>query len=214
MVRSIWCGFRPEADRERALGVEVDEQHLAAELGERGAQVDRGRGLADATLLVAHRDDPGVAVAWSPAAGRAGRASGGRWGRARPPSDAGARPRLVGGSTSGAASRRPVASATRLGAGSADGCDGLAAAPARGGAGGRCNGGISEAELPKMARTRWHRSWCCPLRRAVADPSPDGPTVCRLTAKPRARLYAPVSTVTSRRRTHGIHHPNLGIRCG
>ena len=46
-----------EADRQRALRVEVDQQHLAAELGERGTQVDGRRGLADATLLVAHRDD-------------------------------------------------------------------------------------------------------------------------------------------------------------
>ena len=51
-----------EADRQRALRVEVDEQHPAAVLGERGAQVDRGRGLADAALLVGHRDDPGRAV--------------------------------------------------------------------------------------------------------------------------------------------------------
>ena len=51
-----------QADRQRALRVEVDQQHLAAVLRERGAQVDRRRGLADAALLVAHRDDPGVAV--------------------------------------------------------------------------------------------------------------------------------------------------------
>ncbi len=62
MDRSISCGFSPRPDRERALRVEVDQQHLAAVLRERGAQVDRGRGLADAALLVAHRDDPGVAV--------------------------------------------------------------------------------------------------------------------------------------------------------
>ena len=51
-----------EADRERALRVEVDEQDLAAVLRQRGAQVDGRRGLADAALLVAHRDHPGVAV--------------------------------------------------------------------------------------------------------------------------------------------------------
>ena len=53
---------QPEADRQRALRVEVDEQHLAAELRQRRTQVDRGRGLADAALLVAHRDHPRAAV--------------------------------------------------------------------------------------------------------------------------------------------------------
>ena len=48
-----------EPDRQRALRVEVDQQHPAAVLGQRGAQVDRGRGLADAALLVAHGDDRG-----------------------------------------------------------------------------------------------------------------------------------------------------------
>ena len=55
-------GVEPEADRERALRVEVDEQHLAAVLGQRRAEVDRGRGLADPALLVAHRDHPGAPV--------------------------------------------------------------------------------------------------------------------------------------------------------
>ena len=59
----------PEPDRERALRVEVDQQHLAAELGQRRAEVDGGRGLADAALLVAHRDDPGVAVGGRAACG-------------------------------------------------------------------------------------------------------------------------------------------------
>jgi hypothetical protein len=52
----------PQPDRQRALRVEVDEQHLAAELGQRGTEVDGGRGLAHAALLVAHGDHPGVAV--------------------------------------------------------------------------------------------------------------------------------------------------------
>ena len=47
-----------EPDRQRALRVEVDEQDPAAELGQRRAEVDRRRGLADAALLVAQRDDP------------------------------------------------------------------------------------------------------------------------------------------------------------
>ena len=51
-----------QTHRQRPLGVEVDEQHLAAVLRQRGTQVDRGRGLPDPTLLVAHRDDAGVAV--------------------------------------------------------------------------------------------------------------------------------------------------------
>ena len=51
-----------EADRERALRVEVDQQHLAPVLGQRRTEVDGGRGLADATLLVGHRDDAGRAV--------------------------------------------------------------------------------------------------------------------------------------------------------
>ena len=48
---------------QRTLRVEVDEQHLAADLGQRGTEVDGRRGLADATLLVAHGDDAGRAVA-------------------------------------------------------------------------------------------------------------------------------------------------------
>ena len=55
-------GGDAEADRQGALRVEVDQQHLAAVLGERGAEVDRGRGLADAALLVAQREDLGGAV--------------------------------------------------------------------------------------------------------------------------------------------------------
>jgi hypothetical protein len=51
-----------EPDGERALRVEVDQQHPAAVLGQRGTEVDRGRGLADATLLVGHRDDARRAV--------------------------------------------------------------------------------------------------------------------------------------------------------
>ena len=58
-----------ETDRQRALRVEVDQQHLAAVLGQRGAEVDRGRGLADAALLVAHRDDAGRAVVGASGAG-------------------------------------------------------------------------------------------------------------------------------------------------
>ena len=55
-------GLHAEADRERALRVEVHQEHPAAVLGERRAEVDGGRRLADATLLVRHRDHPGRAV--------------------------------------------------------------------------------------------------------------------------------------------------------
>ncbi len=47
----------PETDRQRALRVEVHQQHLAAVLGERRAQIDGRGGLADPALLVAHGDD-------------------------------------------------------------------------------------------------------------------------------------------------------------
>ena len=47
-----------EAGRRVALGVEVDHEDPVAELGERRAEVHRGGGLADATLLVGDRDDP------------------------------------------------------------------------------------------------------------------------------------------------------------
>ena len=46
-----------EAGRQRALRVEVDREHPPAVLGERGTEVDRRRGLADAALLVAQGDD-------------------------------------------------------------------------------------------------------------------------------------------------------------
>ena len=51
-----------EADGERALRVAVNQEHPAADLGKRGAQADRGSGLADAALLVADRDDAGRPV--------------------------------------------------------------------------------------------------------------------------------------------------------
>ena len=47
---------------QRTLRVEVHQQHPAAVLGEAGAQIDGRRRLADAALLVAHRDDLGRAV--------------------------------------------------------------------------------------------------------------------------------------------------------
>ena len=84
-----------QPDRQRALRVEVDQQHLAAVLGQRGAQVDRGRGLADPALLVAHRDHAGVAVRRSD-----GRGSGNSGiGRPVGPSSPARRRRRGGGGT-------------------------------------------------------------------------------------------------------------------
>ena len=42
-----------------ALRIEVDDQDPVAEVGQAGAEVDRGGGLADAALLVGDGDDPG-----------------------------------------------------------------------------------------------------------------------------------------------------------
>ncbi len=64
-------GVDAQPDRQRALRVEVDQQHPAAALGQRGAEVDCRRRLADPALLVAHRDGlraPGLAL--GPALGR------------------------------------------------------------------------------------------------------------------------------------------------
>ena len=44
-----------EAGRGVALRIEVDDQHALADRGQRGAEIDRGRGLADAALLVGER---------------------------------------------------------------------------------------------------------------------------------------------------------------
>ena len=60
--RSSWCGCDAQPHRQRALRVEVDQQHPPAELGQRGAEVDRRGRLADAALLVAERDDAGRTV--------------------------------------------------------------------------------------------------------------------------------------------------------
>ncbi len=51
-----------EADRQRPLRVEVDQQGPAAVLGERRAEIDRAGRLTDAALLVAHGDHPGGTV--------------------------------------------------------------------------------------------------------------------------------------------------------
>src|ERR1700722_13332593 len=51
-----------EAHRQGALRIEVHEQHLATLLRQRGAEVDRRGGLADAALLIADGGDPGRTV--------------------------------------------------------------------------------------------------------------------------------------------------------
>ena len=42
-----------------ALGIDVDHQGRSARLGQPGREVDRGRRLADAPLLIGHADDLG-----------------------------------------------------------------------------------------------------------------------------------------------------------
>ena len=114
-------GVDAQPDRQRALRVEVDQQHLAAVLGQRGTQVDRRRGLADAALLVAHGDDPGGARAapWAAAPGsaasdaRSAPSAGSRWGRRpgpvrpRPPGSRAARPGCAGPRAPGPRAGRP-----------------------------------------------------------------------------------------------------------
>ena len=92
------CGLTPRPDRQRALRVEVDEQHPAAVLGERGTQVDGRRRLADAALLVAHRDDAGRPCAVSGGGSGNVQASAARSGRA---ARIAPRPARVRSSTSG-----------------------------------------------------------------------------------------------------------------
>ena len=43
-------------------GIEVDHQHALPDRGQRGGEVDRGGGLADAALLVGDRDDAGPSL--------------------------------------------------------------------------------------------------------------------------------------------------------
>ena len=55
----------PRPGRGVALGIEVDHQDPVALLGEGRSEVHRGRGLADAPLLVGDGDDPGQLTGWS-----------------------------------------------------------------------------------------------------------------------------------------------------
>ncbi len=49
-----------EAGRCVALRIKVDDQHLFADSGERSAEIDGGRGFADAALLIGHGQDARV----------------------------------------------------------------------------------------------------------------------------------------------------------
>ena len=56
-----------ETGRGVALRIEIDDQHALADRGERGAEIDRGGGLADAALLVGERQDARMARrSWLP----------------------------------------------------------------------------------------------------------------------------------------------------
>ena len=64
---STWCtesvevlGVDAEAEGQAGLGVEVDEQHPLAQLGERGTERGDGGRLGDATLLVGDGEDAGL----------------------------------------------------------------------------------------------------------------------------------------------------------
>jgi hypothetical protein len=50
------------AHRQRGLRIEVDEENALVLLGERDTQVERGRGLADAALLVGDGNYAGCCV--------------------------------------------------------------------------------------------------------------------------------------------------------
>ena len=50
-----------ETGRGVALRIEIDDQHALADRSERGAEIDRRGGLADAALLVGERQDARMA---------------------------------------------------------------------------------------------------------------------------------------------------------
>src|SRR5256885_1835611 len=54
-------GTRIESGGGVALGIEVDDQHALTDRSQRGAEIDRGRGLADAALLIGERQDARMA---------------------------------------------------------------------------------------------------------------------------------------------------------
>ena len=78
VVDAVLEGVRvdSEADRERALRIEVDQKYLPAQLSEGGSQIDRGRGLADPALLVAQAMI--MAGPWESTGGGSGKSGHGR----------------------------------------------------------------------------------------------------------------------------------------
>jgi hypothetical protein len=72
------------ASREVGLRIHVDEEHLVALLGQRSGEVDRGRRLADATLLVRDRDDVRQGLTSERAGGARAVVTVGEWGNATP----------------------------------------------------------------------------------------------------------------------------------
>ena len=80
----------PRPGRGISLRVEVDHQHLEVRFGESRSQIDRGRRLADAALLVRDRHDTGRARRpemrlFSDGGGRGGRSGSGLLGHRRSP---------------------------------------------------------------------------------------------------------------------------------
>ena len=75
-----------DAERRRgvALRVEVDDQDVQPLQGQGRGEVDRGGRLADATLLVGHRQDAGPGGPWERLAHPAGKHA---YGSLRRPSD-------------------------------------------------------------------------------------------------------------------------------
>ena len=63
-ARPALAGLAPEARGEVALGIGVDREHSPLGRGEARGEVDGGRGLADAALLVGDRDDASHGPSW------------------------------------------------------------------------------------------------------------------------------------------------------
>jgi len=78
MVRlDLWCAGTPRRRRARPA-VEIHQQHAATVLGQGGPRLIVDGGLADATLLVRHGDDPGRPVEAQRRRFGSGRAAAGR----------------------------------------------------------------------------------------------------------------------------------------
>ena len=51
------CGGNAKTGRSVALGIEVEHHHALADSRQRRAEIDGGRGFANATLLIGNRND-------------------------------------------------------------------------------------------------------------------------------------------------------------